>query len=246
MRCDSWTAAGGVLALVALCAALSACSSSSPKSQAPGLNADPKAVLNPDCRLTTAAGGRQIACQLFDQLPDMQVDAMHPGSSACSATSFSVFKQTVSTPLRLVYGQKGDDGPLRVRVGGVLGAGTHRGKVGKSAGNECDATIGPVVNITARFGGSYVAMVDKSQRPACVAQSSLALSSFDQALSTQLSVNIAGVARDMSHDALQKRLDLEVATQVNKYLQPSGRPLTDAVVNRHGRCPEGFQTFTGQ
>lgn len=245
MRCDSWTAASGVLALVALCAALSACSSPKPKPQGP--EANPKTALNPDCSLAPAeGGGRQISCQLVDQLPDMQVDAAHPGSSACGATSFSVFKQAVSVPLRLVYGQKGDDGPLQVRVGGVLGVGTHQGKVGKSAGNGCDAILGPVVKLDTRFSGSYVGLVDKSQRPACVVQSSLVLGSFEQALSAPLKEDIAAVTRDMSRDALQKRLDLEVATQVNRYLQPAGRPLPEAVVNRHGRCPEGFRTFSGQ
>lgn len=245
MKRDSWTTAGGVLALVALCAALSACSSPKPKTSVP--DANPKAALNPDCSLTLdKSGARQISCPLFDSLPDMQADAAHPGSSACSATSFSVFKQTISTPLRLVYGQKGDDGPLQVRVGGVLGPGTHAGRVGKSAGNDCDATIGPVVNLDTRFSGSYVAVVDKSQRPACVAQSKLVPGSFEQTLSAPLKADIAGAIRGMSRDALQKRLDLEVATQVNKYLQPSGRPLAEAVVNRHGRCPEGFRTFTGQ
>jgi hypothetical protein len=187
-----------------------------------------------------------MSCQLVDLLPDVQVDATHPGSAACSSTSYSVFKQSLSVPVRLIYGQKGDDGPLRVRVGGVLGPGMHSGKVGKSAGNDCDAIIGPVVGLHTRFGGDYVALVDKSQRPACVSQSSLVMSSFDQSLSAPLSVNVGGVAREMTSDALQKRLDLEVATQVNKYLQPSGRPLSEAAVNRSGRCPEGFRTFTGR
>ncbi|MGH6648838.1 hypothetical protein [Aquabacterium sp.] len=240
--CDSRTAASRVLAIGAICAALAACSSRPP---APALK--PASALNQDCSLVVAAGGeRQINCRLAVQLPDTQVDAAHPGSVACSSTSFSVFKQALNLPIWLGYGQKGDDGPLRVRVGGTLGPGTHSAKVGQSAGNDCDATVGPVATLDARLGGRYVALVDQSQRPACVAQSSLVLSSFEQALSVPLSVNIAGVAREMTSDALQKRLDLEVATQVNKYLQPSARPLSDAVVSRNGRCPEGFRTFIGR
>jgi hypothetical protein len=103
-----------------------------------------------------------------------------------------------------------------------------------------------VVTLDTRFGGHYVALVDKAQRPACVSQSSLVLSSFNQTLSPSLTTNIADVARQMTNDALQKRLDLEVATQVNKYLQPAGRPLSEAVVNRNGRCPEGFRSLTGR
>ncbi|RZL03378.1 MAG: hypothetical protein EOP36_05210 [Rubrivivax sp.] len=239
MRCDSWAAAGSLLALSA---ALAACSSKPPAPEA-----KPMAALNPDCSLRASAGGaRQMNCRLADQLPDAQVDATHPGSSACSGSSFSVFKQALSVPVWLSYGQKGDDGPLQVRVGGTLGPGTHTGQVGKSAGNECDATLGPVATLKARFGGSYVALVDKSQRPACVSQSSLVLNTFEQALSSPMPVDIAGVAREMTSDALQKRLDLEVATQVNRYLQPSARPLSDAVVGRSGRCPDGFRTFTGR
>ena len=238
MRSDTWAAAGRVLAV---CAVLTACSS-----KAPAPEASPKAALNKDCSLVASGGGRQMSCQLADQLPDTQVDAVHPGSSACSSTSFSVFRQSIAVPLWLTYGQGGDDGPLQVRVGGVLGPGTHTGKVGKSAGNDCDAITGPVVMLSTRFAGRYVALVDKSQRPVCVAQSSLVLNDFDQALAPSLSVNLGGVVREMTGDTLQKRLDLEVATQVNQYLRPSGRPLSEAAVNRNGRCPEGFRTFTGR
>lgn len=144
----------------------------------------------------------------------------------------------------LVHGQKGDEGPLRVRVGGRVGPGTHVGKIGKSAGNDCDAIVGPVANLVTHYGGTYVAMVDKAQRPVCVAQSRLILSTFTQKLSVGLSKDISGVTRESTTDAMQKRLDLEVATQVNRYLHP-GKALPEAAMSRHGRCSDGFRTFVG-
>ncbi|RZI80111.1 MAG: hypothetical protein EOP38_23490 [Rubrivivax sp.] len=184
-------------------------------------------------------------CTIAGPLPNAQVDPVQAGSTACSATSFSVFGQSVSTGLAAIYGQNGDDNPARVRVGVTLGPGTHTGKIGKSAGNDCDAIFGPAAAISTTFGGSYVALVDKGQRPACVFQSRLTLSPFNQTLSAGLSADVSAVTRDSTRDALQKRIDLEIATQVNKLLQPASLPLPDATVNRMGRCPDGFRTFTG-
>lgn len=236
MKCDSWIATG----MLGVCMAMVAGCSSSPKSEPARERA---ASVNQTCALAVADSGELgMSCLLQAELADTQVNVDRPGSVACHSDSFSLFKQTMSTPIWLVHGQKGDDGPLRVRVGGKLGPGTHVGKIGQSAGNDCDATVGPVATLTTQFGGTYVAMVDKTQRPVCVAQSRLSLSSLAQKQSVGLLKDIGGVTRESITDAVQKRLDLEVTTQVNRYLQP-GKALPDAVVNRHGRCPEGFRTF---
>lgn len=237
MKCDSRIA----LSILGVCLTLAACSS------AP-LPAPSKAMLppvNPTCGLTTSSNGELgMSCVLTGALADTQVDVDRPGNTACSSDSFSLFKQSVSTPIWLVHGQKGEDGPLRVRVGGRVGPGTHAGKIGKSAGNDCDAIVGPVANLATQYGGAYVAMVDKTQRPVCVSQSRLILSAFTQKLSVGLSKDISDVTRESTTDAMQKQLDLEVATQVNRYLQP-GKALPEAAVSRHGRCPDGFRTFVG-
>ncbi|MDO9003271.1 MAG: hypothetical protein Q7V20_07460 [Aquabacterium sp.] len=237
MKCDSWSA----LSMLGVCLAMAACSSAPPSAPTRAM----LAPVNPNCGLSAAPNGELgLSCLLTGPLADTQVDAERPGNTACSGDSFSIFKQSVSTPIWLVHGQKGDDGPLRVRVGGSLGPGTHLGKIGKSAGNDCDAIVGPVASLATQYGGTYVAMVDKTQRPACVSQSRLILSAFTQKLSVALPKDLGGVTRESTTDAMQKRLDLEVATQVNQYLQP-GQALPDVVVSRHGRCPDGFRTFIG-
>lgn len=237
MKCDLWSA----MSILGVCLTVAGCSSAPPSAPSQA----PLASVNQTCGLTTASNGELgLSCLLTGPLADAQVDAERPGNQACSGDSFSLFKQSISTPIWLVHGQKGDDGPLRVRVGGSVGPGTHTGKIGKSAGNDCDAIVGPVVSLVTQYGGTYVAMVDKTQRPVCVSQSRLILSAFTQKLSVALPKDISGVTHESTVDAMQKRLDLEVATQVNRYLQP-GHALSDAVVSRHGRCPDGFRTFIG-
>lgn len=237
MKCNLWVAVfwlGG-------CVALAGCSSA-PKQVAAK---PPTMVLQPDCGWRAGpAGESQMACLLSDDLPDTQWDAANPGSVACSATSFSVFKQALAMPLRLAYGPKDDDGLSRVRIAGTLGPGTHQGQVGKSTGNDCDATVGPVAAISTRYGGSYTAVVDKSQVPACVLQSRLVLSSFEQTLSRTLPVNLAQAGREATIDAVQKRLDLEVAVRANKHWRPSAPFLREVAVSRNGRCAEGFRSLS--
>lgn len=239
MRRDSWAA---MSILGAGLVVLAACSSAPPGAvPVPA----PLPAVNPSCALALAAGGELgMSCLLTGPLADTQVDAERPGNRACGGDSHSLFKQTMSTPIWLVHGQNGDEGPLRVRVGGKLGPGTHAGKIGKSAGNDCDAIVGPVASLQTRYAGTYVAMVDKTQRPACVSQSRLTLSTFTQTQSVALSKDLGSVMRESTSDALQKRLDLEVATQINRHLQP-GAALPEAVSSRHGRCSEGFRTFIG-
>jgi hypothetical protein len=78
-----------------------------------------------------------------------------------------------------------------------------------------------------------------------VFQSRLTLGTFNQTLSATLSDDVSGASRESTRDALQKRIDLEVATQVNKLLQPTAAPLRESAMNRNGRCPDGFRTFVG-
>ncbi|MDI1260331.1 hypothetical protein [Aquabacterium sp.] len=237
MKCDSWTAIG----VLGVCLTVAGCSSAPKSAPSQAL----LAPVNPTCGLTTASSGELgLSCLLTGPLADTQVDAERPGNTACSSDSFLVFKQNISAPIWLVHGQKGDEGPLHVRVGGRVGPGTHAGKIGKSAGNDCDAIVGPVANLVTQYGGTYVAMVDKTQRPVCVSHSRLILSTFTQKLSVGLSKDISDVTRESTTDTLQKRLDLEVATQVNQYLHP-GKALPEAAISRHGRCPDGFRTFVG-
>lgn len=238
MKCNPWVA----VFWLGACAALVGCSSA-PKLVA----AKPSTLpLQPDCGWRTGPGGEsQMACLLADDIPDTQWDAKHLGSVACSPDSFSVFKQSMSAPLRLSHGPRDEDAFSQVRISGTLGPGTHQGQVGKSTGNDCDATVGSVAAISTRYGGgSYTAVVDKSQVPVCVRQSRLVLGGFEQTLSKALPVNLAQAGREATIDALQKRLDLEVAVRLNKHWRPSAPFLREVTVSRHGRCAEGFRSLS--
>jgi len=226
-----------VLGLAGLCLTLAACQTTPASTSTPTTTCGFAAV--------QTANDLRMSCTISGSLPNTRVDPANAGSTSCNATSFSVFGQTVSTTLLAIYGQNGDDGPARVRVGVNLGPGTHAGRMGKSAGNDCDATFGPIANIGTTFGGTYIALVDKGQQPMCVFQSRLDLSTFNQTLSAGLSADVSGVTRESTSDALQKRLDLEIATQVNKLLQPASVPLPESAAQRNGRCRDGFRTFVG-
>jgi len=226
----SWVAVGA-------CFAVSGCTTTAVSTSNPSTNCG--------FALAQAGAGLRLSCTVTGPIPDAQIDPAHPGSTGCSATSFSVFSQNISTGLLGIYGQNGDDSPARVRVGVTVGTGSHTGKIGKSAGNDCDATLGPMAMVKTSYAGTYVALVDKSQQPMCVFQSRLTLGTFNQTLSATLSDDVSGASRESTRDALQKRIDLEVATQVNKLLQPAAAPLRESAMNRNGRCPDGFRTFVG-
>lgn len=241
MKCNPWLA----IAWLGIGCALTGCASAPKQTPKP-----PPLALKPDCAWVADQGGvLRMACLLTDEIPDTQWDAAHPGSVACSSTSFSVFRQSVAMALRLSQGQgqgqKDEGGLARVRIDGTLGPGTHTGQVGKSTGNGCDATLGPVAFITTRYGGRYTAVVDRTQVPVCVSQSRLVLSTFEQTLSKALLVDLSQAGREATIDALQKRIDLEVATQANRHWRPSAPFLREVAVGRNGRCADGFRSLSG-
>jgi hypothetical protein len=137
-----------------------------------------------------------------------------------------------------IYGENGDDGPARVRVGVTLGPGTHAGKIGKDNTLDNCATTSPPLDIMTNFAGNHVALVDKGQNPMCVFESRLVLSTFNQTLGVGVPVNISGMTKNSTQDALQKRIDLEVAKAVNGLLSPA------SVVGASGRCND-WKAFTG-
>lgn len=239
MTCNPRVAA----ACLAVGWALAGCASAPKQAAMP-----PPPALKQDCRWVADQGSvLRMACLLSDEIPDTQWDAARPGSMACGSTSYSVFRQSVAMALRLSQGQgqKDEGGLARVRIDGTLGPGTHTGQVGKSTGNGCDATLGSVAVITTRYGGRYTAVVDRTQVPVCVSQSRLVLSTFEQTLSKALLVDLSQAGREATIDALQKRIDLEVATQANQHWRPSAPFLREVAVGRNGRCADGFRSLSG-
>lgn len=167
------------------------------------------------------------------------------GGSGCKFESLSLFGQTVSAQATFIYGENGDENSGRVRIGvRVADGASHGGRLGKSAGDGCSQTVGPIVTVDTRFGGTHVALVDKGQIPMCVFESRFSPSAFTQTVSAGLSVDASAVTRDASVDAIARTLDLEAARAVNRLLAPSAT-LDAAFVARAGRCANGWQAFTG-
>ncbi|MDQ2977395.1 MAG: hypothetical protein M3R69_18535 [Acidobacteriota bacterium] len=117
--------------------------------------------------------------------------------------------------------------------------GTHSGKIGKDNFTNNCATTAPTLDIATNYAGTHVALVDKGRNPMCVFQSRLVLSTFNQTLGVGIPVDISGMTKNSTQDALQKRIDLEVAKAVNGLLSPA------SVVGTDGRCPNDWQPFTG-
>jgi hypothetical protein len=190
--------------------------------------------------------GLSLTCAVTGPLPNIRLDPFVSGNAGCGINSWTVSGQTVNTPMVAIYGQNGDDSNARVRVGVTLGPGTHTGNIAKDNKlDNCNTSVGPSFAITTSYAGTHVALVDKGRNPMCVFQSRLVLTSFNQTLAAGVPLDISGMTRKGTQDALQQRIDLEVAKAVNGLLNPSALPLSNEVVGRSGRCQNDWQPFTG-
>lgn len=192
-----------------------------------------------------ASQGLRMNCTVTGQLPNTLIDPLNPSSANCALASVTLFSQTVNAPIAVVYGENGDENSDRVRLGASLTSGTHSAKLAKAAGNACELTVGPIVDVSTAFAGRHVALIDKTQTPACVFESRLDLSTFNQTISAGLSIDVSVATRDTVRKQLARRLDLELASAVNRLLQPASNVTASAFVNRAGRCPNDYREFTG-
>lgn len=201
--------------------------------------------VNSNCAFsaTQTSQGLRMDCGVSGSPPNRLLNPT--GGSGCKFESFSLFGQAVSANATFVYGENGDESASRVRIGAVVNDGaSHSGQLGKSAGDNCSQTVGPIVSVNTAFGGTHVALIDKMQTPMCVFQSRFVPSSFSQTISAGLSVDVGTLARDASLDAVARTLDLEAARAVNRLLRPSA-DLGGGFSGRAGRCADGWQPFSG-
>ena len=219
------------LLLLAVCTIASACPRTPPSGGGPATG----------CAFARNQTGNDLRlnCTVTGPLPNVRIDPFVAGNAPCGINSWSIFSQTVNTPMVAIYGENGDDNNARVRVGVTLGPGTHTGKIGKDNPLDNCASTSPPLDIMTSFAGTHVALVDKGRNPMCVFQSRLVLTSFNQTLGVGVPVDISGMTKNSTQDALQKRIDLEVAKAVNGLLSPA------SVVGASGRCPNDWQPFTG-
>jgi hypothetical protein len=214
----------------------------------PTTTPQPGGVTNTACGFSPnqTTNGLSLTCTVTGPLPNLRVDPFVAGNAPCGINSWTIFEQTVNTPMVAIYGQNGDESDSRVRVGVTLGPGTHAGKIAKdNTPGHCNSTVGPVLAISTTYAGTHVALVDKNRTPMCIFQSRLVLSSFNQTLTAGVPLDISGMTRKSTQDALEKRIDLEIAKAVNGLLSSASLPLSNEVVGRSGRCNNDWQPFTG-
>ncbi len=195
--------------------------------------------------------GLTMDCTVTGDLPNMLIDPGDSTNAGCAPASLSLFSQTVNVPIRVVYGENGDDSNARVRLGAMIprAAGnplaTHAGRLAKAAGPNCTGIIGPTVPVTTSFGGRHIAIVDKGPNPMCVFQSRLDLAPYNQAIGPGLGLDVSSVTRTAVRNALARRLDLELARAVNRLLRPAANTNAAGFVERAGRCLNDHREFVG-
>jgi len=180
-------------------------------------------------------------CTISGALPNMLINPGDPSNTTCLPTSVLVFGQSISVPVTIILEENGDNR----RVGVRFSNGTHRGQLAKAAWPGCSAPFGPASTIATAFAGRHVALVDKEERPICVGRSRLNLSTYNQTISAGLALDVSNLTRAIVRDSIARRLDLEIARNLNAILQPSSNTREAGFVGRAGRCPTGYRPFTG-
>ena len=197
--------------------------------------------------------GLTMDCTVTGGLPNMLIDPVNSANTGCGLASLSLFGQTVNVPIRVIYGENGDENNGRVRLGAMIpqAAGnalaTHGGSLAKAAVPNCNGITGPTVPVTTSFGGRHIAIVDKSQNPMCVFESRLDLAPYNQSIGPGLGLNldVSGITRTAVRNALARRLDLELARAVNRLLLPAANTNAAGFVGRGGRCLNDYREFVG-
>jgi hypothetical protein len=191
-----------------------------------------------------AGPGLTLSCDIEGTPANALVNPVDPADSSCSLLSFTLFEQELAASATLIYGENNEDWNDAVRIGAVIPSGQHSGRLAKSAGAECGATLPPAVQVATTFAGRHTAYVNKEADPMCVFRSRLDLSSFAQTVGVGLDIDVSLATRAGTETAIARQMDLEVARAVNGILNPSA-VFTAAFEARAGRCLGDYEPFTG-
>jgi hypothetical protein len=191
------------------------------------------------------SAGLTMNCTITGPIANIRLDPGAPDNPGCSLLTWTVFGQTISAPITVIYGENNDENSERVRVGVSINNGTHSGSLAKDDPvSGCNQHIGPTFAVATSYAGTYTALVDKSQTPICVFQSRLNLPTYNQTLTAGIAANISELTRSSIQNSLQRRIDLEIATTVNGLLQPASVSNVAGATDS-GRCNNGWQAFSG-
>ncbi len=209
----------------------------------PGGQVTSECVFAPD----QTSNDLRMDCTVTGSPANVLIDPVNPTNRSCALTSFSLYDQMLTAPATFIWGENGDDGQARVRIGVIVNGSTHTAHIAKSTGFSCENTSGPVVSLSTSFTGRHVALVDKGQTPMCVFQSRYSGESFTQAGTedfTGIGGDLSFATQTATEDAISRQLDLEAARAVNRLLGLEST-LDAAFEGRSGRCSDGYQTFEG-
>jgi len=191
----------------------------------------------------------RMNCTISGPLPNTLVDLANSGNSTCSHATLSLFGQNMAATLAVIYGENGDENIDRVRLGTTISGGTHSGSLAKASGSTCGSSDRPFVPVNTTFAGQHIALIDKSQVPACVFQSRLTLSSFDQTIGEGLSVlpgaPVGRLTRSSVENLIGQKVDLQLAISISNMLRQNADTTEPGFVGRSGRCANNYQAFTG-
>lgn len=210
---------------------------------------EPPPLVTTDCNFGANQGeqGLALECTIEGDVADTFIDPLNSDNDECTAFDiadaglFTLFDQSLSVPVNMIYGAEGDENPGRVRIDVTLQGGSHDGQLGKTPPNCGEPPVHSA--ISTNFSGTQRTLIDKEASPMCVARSTYDPADFTQTLGDS-GPDIALATRNTTEDIIARRIDLEVATAVNKLLN-SGLDLPDEFVDRSGRCEEGYGAFDG-
>lgn len=200
--------------------------------------------------------GLLIDCTVTGSPDTLFIDPLDSGNTACTpfnanpfagppndvrdARLLTVFNQALNVPVRIIYGENGDEDGARVRIGFRVDPSTHTASVGKTP-TDCSLP-GSFFPLTTEFSGRHVAMIDKQQTPACVYQSAYTPATYTQTVGGS-GPDIGAASRSSIENAIARQLDLEAARVYNRLVQPNAI-LEGAFARRAGRCANDYERFS--
>jgi hypothetical protein len=207
----------------------------SPNQTGDGLQVDCTVTGSPDTLFVDPLDSRNTDCMPLN--PDVFAN---PPNDLRDARLFTIFNQTLNVPVRIIYGENGDESPSRVRIGIRVNPSTHNASVGKTP-PDCSLPT-DTFPLTTQFSGQHVALIDKQQTPACVFQSAYTTATFTQTVGSG-GPDIGAASRSRIENAIARQLDLEAARVHNRLLQPDA-DLGGAFERRAGRCEDDYRRIS--
>lgn len=206
-------------------------------------------ALNPN----QTGNGLLIDCTVTGSPEDIFVDPLDSSNTACTplnpnplandlrdARLLTIFNQNLNVPVRITYGENGDENSARVRIGFRVDPSTHTASVGPTP-SDC-ALPRITFPLTTQFSGRHVALIDREQVPACVFQSAYTPATFTQTVGER-GPDIGAASKSSIENAIARQLDLEAARVYNGLFQPNA-DLDRAFERRAGRCAGDYERFS--